>query len=472
MPLRIIALMLVVLLISGYAWRNWFHSLLGAIVMFAFTQHPEMPRLVLGIPGLNPWNLMVIMIGAAWLTNREVENDAIFLPQSIKIAFSFYLAVVVIAAIRAIIDPTLYFQGTRSDIVFEYLFNPLKFLLPALMLYDGCRTRERVVFALGAILSLYFLLALQTIKAMGLHFDLSSGPAMASRASRILDRQVGYQRIDLSMMCAGGSWGAIAFARLFRRWTVKVILWGGAGVILLGQAVTGGRTGYATWILIGLILCTVKWRKVLPIIPVTIILVLTFVPAVRERMLQGFAQKQGGVVEQADASEVTSGRTDIWPYVIDEIAKAPVIGNGRVGFVRTGLADFNLNTFGDYFSHPHNAYLEILLDNGVLGSLVAMPIYFILLWLSLRLFLDNGDVLYEATGGVALALLLALFVAGIGAQTFYPREGVVGMWAALAVALRVWVQRRFPGADDPLFETDCQEEGEYEDSREEWSPSH
>ena len=29
----------------------------------------------------------------------------------------------------------------------------------------------------------------------------------------------------------------------------------------------------------------------------------------------------------------------------------------------------------------------------------------------------------------------------MGAQTFYPREGVLGMWAAAGVALRVWVER-------------------------------
>ena len=41
----------------------------------------------------------------------------------------------------------------------------------------------------------------------------------------------------------------------------------------------------------------------------------------------------------------------------------------------------------------------------------------------------------------ALALLLALLIASFGAQTLYPREGVVGMWAAIGVAMRVSVER-------------------------------
>jgi hypothetical protein len=64
------------------------------------------------------------------------------------------------------------------------------------------------------------------------------------------------------------------------------------------------------------------------------------------------------------------------------------------------------------------------------------------------LFLDRSDILYEAAGGAALALLLALLLASFGAQTLYPREGVVGMWAAIGVALRVSVERERKRWDD------------------------
>src|SRR5207247_766312 len=44
-------------------------------------------------------------------------------------------------------------------------------------------------------------------------------------------------------------------------------------------------------------------------------------------------------------------------------------------------------------------------------------------------------------GGVAAALVLALLVASIGSQTFYPREGAVPMWCAIGLALRAAVAR-------------------------------
>jgi hypothetical protein len=36
---------------------------------------------------------------------------------------------------------------------------------------------------------------------------------------------------------------------------------------------------------------------------------------------------------------------------------------------------------------------------------------------------------------------LALLFAAMGSQTFYPREGAVGMWCAIGLMLRVYVQR-------------------------------
>ena len=39
------------------------------------------------------------------------------------------------------------------------------------------------------------------------------------------------------------------------------------------------------------------------------------------------------------------------------------------------------------------------------------------------------------------ALVLALLAAALGSQTFYPREGAIGMWAAMGIMLRVYEDR-------------------------------
>jgi hypothetical protein len=102
-----------------------------------------------------------------------------------------------------------------------------------------------------------------------------------------------------------------------------------------------------------------------------------------------------------------------------------------------------LEELREVFDHPHDAYLEMLLDNGIIGFACVIPIYLMLLTRCVSLFRDREDLLVSATGGVALSLLLGLLIASVGAQTLYPREGVLGMWAALGVALRVWVEREW-----------------------------
>ena len=464
MSIRITVLTLIVLFLAGYAWRNWFNALMGGIVLFAFLEHPDMPHALAGVPGLNLWNLLFLGISFAWLSQRVGEGNEWDLPSGVKTAMWLYVTVLVLAFVRAFVDPSAFYAGTRLDLLLDYLVNPLKFLLPALMLYDGCRTRNRVFTALAAILSVYLILALLSIKSMGLHFDLSSGNEMSARAARRLVKDVGYHRVDLSMMLSGAGWAVIAFSFYFKRWVLRWMLWGASGVILLGQAVTGGRTGYATWGLIGLTLCVVRWRKLLPLIPLAVAVVVAFVPAVRERMFQGFGKTEGSFVSNTDDSQITSGRSEIWPYVITEIGKSPVVGYGRNAMQRTGLSTWLIDNVGEEFGHPHNAYLEYLFDNGILGCLCGLPIFMLLLTRNFGLFRDRGDLLYEVAGGVALALLLSLLIASLGAQTLYPREGVVPMWAALAVALRVWVQRENALYGGPVFAEDAPLDFDREDT--------
>jgi O-antigen ligase len=181
----------------------------------------------------------------------------------------------------------------------------------------------------------------------------------------------------------------------------------------------------------------------LPLIPLTIIAVALLLPGVRNRMLQGFGDSGVGSKGKVDDYEVTAGRTLAWSYVIPKIKEAQIFGYGREAMIRTGIYQRILDEYGEgeTFPHPHNAYLQLLLDNGWFGFFLVIPFYVLVLKCSFTLLLDRQDVFCAAVGGVACSLLLALLVAGMGSQTFYPREGSVGMWAAIGVMLRVYVER-------------------------------
>ena len=109
--------------------------------------------------------------------------------------------------------------------------------------------------------------------------------------------------------------------------------------------------------------------------------------------------------------------------------------------LRTGVSERLLFEFGESFPHPHNAYLQWTLDNGVLGLIPVLMLFYLIVVSAKQLFLDNDDVLYVATGGLCLSFVLAFLLGSMGSQTFYPREGAVGMWCAIGLMWRVSLER-------------------------------
>lgn len=459
MSIRVALLILVVLFFSGYAWKNWFVSTCAAVLLLAVVQHPDFPSNMGGIQGLNPWNFLIFNVVLAWLSQRGREGHSWDFPSGIGMLLCGYLLVIFIGVARFIPQATPDFP--LSTIISEDIINTVKWVLPGIILFDACRTRRRVYITLGVILTLYFLLAVQVIRWMPLGYATASGDEFTDRASKIIQNEIGYNRVTLSNMLAGASWAMLVCLIVVRTQWQRLMVLGAAGLTALGQALTGGRTGYVTWAFVGLLLSLIRWRRLLPLIPVGIVAIGVAFPAIRERMLQGFGEKSG-TVAQTNEYEVTSGRNIAWPLVIDKIQEAPVIGYGKEAMISTGLSDELLLRYNESFPHPHQAYLEILLDNGLIGFLIVIPFYLAVFWRSFKLVLVKEDPLVCAVGAAAFCLIAALMTGAMGGQTFYPREGAVGMWAAIGLTLRVSVEwSRAVEYGEPMFGEEP--EASYED---------
>ncbi|NQU75667.1 MAG: hypothetical protein HQ546_05030, partial [Planctomycetes bacterium] len=107
-----------------------------------------------------------------------------------------------------------------------------------------------------------------------------------------------------------------------------------------------------------------------------------------------------------------------------------------------GLTYFLGSQYGEAeaFPHPHNVYLEWLLDNGIIGFIPVILFYGIVVVTGASLFRDTNPWC-AAAGGIALSLVLVQLIAGIGSQHFYPGESTLGMWVAIFMALRVRIER-------------------------------
>jgi len=436
--IRISLLLLVVAFFSVYAWKNWFVSLCAAILLMAVVVHPDFPTHIGGIQGANPWNLLFLSILLAWTARRGEEGHEWDLPPIAGRMLLGCLVVVVIGVVRLLLNdyPSGYSSGS---ILSEFMLNTVKWVLLSLIVFDACRTRQRATIMLGIILGLYFLLAIQVVRWMPLSSIGAGGNELAGRASRLIQKEIGYNRVTLSMMLAGASWATLATLPMLKQNLHRCILLAIAGAIAFGQALTGGRTGYVTWIAVGLVLAMLRWRRLLLLIPVAMLAVGIGLPSVRERMLEGFGGNTGNFTVATSAYEMTSGRDIAWPAVIEQIYKSPLLGYGRQSMVTTGVRDKLLYDYGEPFDHPHQAYLELWLDNGVIGMLLLVSLFLYVALHSITYVLVRNDPLVCAIGCTAFCLVLALMIGAFGGQTFYPREGSVGMWAAIGLMLRVHV---------------------------------
>ncbi|MEI6916301.1 MAG: O-antigen ligase domain-containing protein, partial [Armatimonadota bacterium] len=194
--IRITLLLLLVAFFSIYAWKDWFVSLCAAVLLLAVVQHPDFPNSIGGIQGANPWNVLMISVTLAWAARRGEEGHEWDLPPLAGWMLCACLAVVVVGVIRLLLNdyPT---GETNATIISEYFVNTVKWVIPSLLLFDACRTRQRVLIALGIILCLYFLLAVQVIRWMPLS-AVGSGNDLSSRASKITQNEIGYNRVTLS----------------------------------------------------------------------------------------------------------------------------------------------------------------------------------------------------------------------------------------------------------------------------------
>ncbi len=438
MSIRIAALYLFVAGLSVYAWKDWFKSLCGLILLMAVMEHGDMPSKLFGIQGLNPWNFLFGVIFLAWLCDRHRRGLVWDMPRNMSILLVLYAVVLLLGVLRAVLDRSHLVGYPVGNLISDILINTAKWALPGLLLFDGCRTRRQVVLALSSLLVMYLLIAVQVVANMPLSAVI--GDSLTINYSRMkLDKRVGYSACDLSAMLAGVSWGMLAALSLIRKRRYWPVVLAAAGIVALGQALTGGRAGYIAWGATGFVMCLLKWRKQLLLTPVIVMVLPILFPGAVNRMLEGFGRTNAAGETTIDDHDVTAGRLVAWPRVVGKIAESPALGYGRLAMVRTGLTDQLMSELSESFPHPHNVYLETLLDNGILGSLPIFLFWGTALIYSARLFRSDNR-LYAAVGGLALALTLAQMLAGIGAQHYFPLESTLGLWAAMFLMLRVHVE--------------------------------
>lgn len=461
--IRYTAILLFFTLLCAYAFKDWFKALCVLIGMMAVIERPDMPSNMFGITGLNPWNIAMLSILCAFSIARE-KRDATQAPMRfIGFLAIAYLIVVMTSTIRMLTDYSglagyyeILGQNMPSvkDYVVDDLFNSLKWVIPGFLVYKGTNSDERAKYVLIAIAVALLLFAVQVVKQMPLG-NLVDGDALQRRAIRVLGNNIGYHRVDIAAILAAGPIIFLAFSEYARNKLAKCALVGASLLLFVAILLTGGRTGLAACLGVGAVMGVLRWRKIAIIAPFVLVAIVLAIPAVEERIMEGMTEDsyETGTaslgVDTIDDSgrdlyAITSGRVLVWPFVIDKFKEGPILGFGRRAMLREGVTQEIVDIYGKsmVFGHPHNAYLEILIDAGIIGAVPIFVFFLIVLNLSRRLVKRTKMTIESLSAIACLSLVLAQLIASVGAQTFYPRQGVVLMYCAIGLLLAVVARQR------------------------------
>ncbi len=431
--MRVYILIALFIGMSIYAWRNWFIPLCVLIIFDAVMKHDDMPRSLFGIQGLNLWNILLICVFLSWLVSRlsaPAPAPGARVSKAFILLCAAYMGIIVIAAIRGMLDGSSIRSGnedysfdfTPLGFISDYLVNPIKYIVTALLLFEAARTRKNLLLAMSAVFGQALLYSVQVVK-----YIPPSTLLYAENSSRNrIQKECGLHANDMALVMVVAFWGMMACLPLWKRlrWWWKLPIAMGAPLVAVALALCQSRGGFLAFVCVGLAFGVLRWRRILLLFPVALVAAAFAFPSMTSRVLEGVGVTNvaGQVTQNLD--EISAGRlTNIWPPTIEEIGNAPLFGQGRLTILRTQLFDRILAAEGDVPTHPHNAYLEMLLDSGMVGLLITLMLF---VGVPIAVFAGwrSADPLLIAARDTGLAAAIGYLVMGVSGQTFFPREGV------------------------------------------------
>lgn len=211
-------------------------------------------------------------------------------------------------------------------------------------------------------------------------------------------------------------------------------------VSALSIAVLFSRTAYLA-IVISMIVYLILIRKkvLVPILAIFVASVFVFGSVeVRERAMTG--------LDSRDTEVISAGRVEhIWIPLINEVIRDPkelMFGNGRYGMLSTSAArSGNLSIY----NHPHNMYLELLVDSGLICmSLIMVMFYKIIKKVHIVIARAHDEKIKEIYYPV-LVSIISFLISGMTGRSFFPTIDNSYFWIVMGLFICLGIQAESNG---------------------------
>jgi putative inorganic carbon (hco3(-)) transporter len=214
-------------------------------------------------------------------------------------------------------------------------------------------------------------------------------------------------------------WGFLQFVK---RRKFKILGYALVAITLFATMYTFSRGGYLAVLFSVFVLGLLKDRKLLVILGIFLFTWQAVVPvAVRQRVMM--THDSSGQLE-ASAQE----RVDLWSDAEKSILADPIFGNG--------FATYQYGQHVDELGDTHNWFVEVMVETGIIGIIIAFFLLQQMFSVSFRLFRRARDPLYRGLGlGLFIAMCTCMVANCFGDRWTYLE--ITGMlWVLMAVAVR------------------------------------
>jgi O-antigen ligase len=403
------------------------------IVLMPVEPSSLFPHEMYGVTGFNPINMLIVMtVGSLAIRHGGRRMATPFVPRPL---LWLYIVPFVIAGwmgsghvgdIPEYLIPLHQFsftdtEGYVRDVVVKPLFLVLFALLVARAVADSEKP-ERFITPMVISAWIMGLLALGSF--------LLSDVSFLSLASRVTARQV----LGITGMHANdlGRLYAVAYSLLVFPWAMtsdhrtKFILSVTMGVVVLALTSTFSRGAFFSFFVVNIVFLFSR-RSALAFI-FAVLLLAVAIPLAPG----GLVGRLSEGMSSGGANDITTGRIDeIWLPLLPEVWKSPLIGNG---LSYTLWSDAMREMRMLIVAHPHNAFLGVLLDMGIVG-LITVCTYFVLVWRAFRKLYHDTTLTPEMRGVFqgAAAGLFAFVTAGFAGSALTPVPEQAYLWLAIGL---------------------------------------
>ena len=391
--------------------------------------------------GFNLINFLMLASVASLAVQRGFGASAVVnLPSVVRWCYLLPVAIGVIVAWPHLSQGATNFPSTLPGEPSSYapanylkalIVKPLFFVLFAFLLANAVRdsknpSRLFIPFAVSSLLP-----------AIAIIFDVVlTGEVVSERGTFLAGLGMHSNEYGMQLALAAGPLLFLA-AGTASKW-VRLMTGAAFAVVSLALLMTGSRgaaSAYAVLLAVWL-LHRRRFSDLLWALALAIMLAVVTPESIIDRLTLGL-DDVGATTTRNEDDPLTKGRVSSWALLAPEILDSPVWGQG------TGSTAWNAATNAGRYAaaHPHNLYLEILLDLGVAGFVALMYLYYRYAR-AFRLLSKAPDVppIVQDFFRGAFASLLGVATMALTNGHWMPHPEQTFLWFSLGFAFAYWGQ--------------------------------